>query len=416
MRNCLNPGLAAPINDLSRSTDEPVLPPYPSSVVPVSLTAPSGAFISAGYPAGTGEKAASSAAGFVELPAAIREKLKLLSFVTIVIVIFNHAVPYSLAYGAVEIRQPSALVEFLCRLWAVSFGRVSLMIFFLIAGYLFFWTLKPELSGFVEKWKKRLRSLVMPYLIWSVIGFAGFMLLYGMDGTRQLVGRRSSIAEGDWTQMLRTILWSPVPYQFWYVRDLCALILMSPLIYVAARFLGWWLGVAMAACWFAGILPSWPDQSGLTFFTLGAVLATRRVVPDWNLRPWLLPSLALWVSASVVNTVLHPLGNPVPWINKVVNIAWLVALWALLDLIRGRARERMVQAATFTFFVFAAHEPLMGAMRKVVFKFVPFNGVNSMVGFFLLPVVTLAICLVVGAMLRRRSPAVFRMLTGGRCQ
>ena len=125
MRNCLNPGPAVPIYDLSGNTANSVLPPSPSSVVPVSLSAPVRASISAAYPAGSGEQAVSSAAGFVELPAAIREKLKLLSFISILVVLFNHAAPYSLVYDGVEMKQPSAFAEFFIHLWQGSFGRVN---------------------------------------------------------------------------------------------------------------------------------------------------------------------------------------------------------------------------------------------------------------------------------------------------
>ena len=93
-----------------------------------------------------------------------------------------------------------------------------------------------------------------------------------------------------------------------------------------------------------------------------------------------------------------------------------MAVWCLVDRIRGLPRRYMSQAATFTFFVYAMQEPLMGALRKLLFKVVPFNGATSMASFVLMPLATLAICLCAGVFLRRRLPGLFGFLTGGRGQ
>ena len=47
----------------------------------------------------------------------------------------------------------------------IAFNAVPL--FFFVSGYLFFY--KKE--SFAVKWKKRLKSIVLPYVIWCLIGF-----------------------------------------------------------------------------------------------------------------------------------------------------------------------------------------------------------------------------------------------------
>lgn len=351
-----------------------------------------------------------------DLPAAVREKLKLLSFVSILVVLFNHSATFSLVYNGVEMKQPSPVAEFLLHLWQGSFGRVNRLLFFSISGFLFFWTLKPELNGFVDKWRKRIRSLAVPYLIWSAAGLIGFMVLFHLDSTRQLMGRRIGIGSSDWPSLLRILVWDPIPYQFWYIRDLLALILASPVIYVAARVFGWWLGFGAIAAWVFGWLPTWPEENGITFFILGAVVATRGIVPQWNLRPWLVPCLCIWTVSCLLNTATAVQGAPVPAIIKLGSLFGLVTVWALIDFARGQFRKLLLQAAAFTFFVFAAHEPMLSTLRKAFFKVMPFDGFYSMVAFVIIPLATLAACLVAGWLLRRFSPGLFGVLMGGRGQ
>jgi peptidoglycan/LPS O-acetylase OafA/YrhL len=79
----------------------------------------------------------------------IQEKLRLLSFVSILIVLFNHAAPLSLVYDGVLTKQPSPEADVLLTFWLSHLGRVNRPLFFFISGFLFFWTLKPGWSGWL---------------------------------------------------------------------------------------------------------------------------------------------------------------------------------------------------------------------------------------------------------------------------
>ena len=100
--------------------------------------------------------------------------------------------------------------------------------------------------------------------------------------------------------------------------------------------------------------------------------------------------------------------------NKLANVSGMVAIWGLGDLVTGPLRQKMLKAATLTFFVYLAHEPLMLTLKKLIFKCVPYNGSYSILTFLLLPMLVLAICLVAGDIMRRRMPRLFGFLMGGR--
>jgi fucose 4-O-acetylase-like acetyltransferase len=348
------------------------------------------------------------------LPPAIQDKLRLLSFISILIVLLNHAAPLSLVYEGVLTEQPSPEVDALLTFWFGHVGRVNRPLFFFISGFLFFWTLKPGWSGFLEKWRKRVKSLLVPYLVWSLLSCLLFGLAYWLTPTRALIGQRMGLASLTWLEWLGVWLCNPVAYQLWYLRDLLLLIFLSPLVSLLAARLGWFLVSGVMLAWLAGFLPSRPDETGLAFFTLGAVMAKKRIVPDWELRFWRWPCAFIWLLLCALNTWFDLSGEALPWMNKLASVIGLPAIWGLSDLVTGSLRQKLLKAAALSFFVYLAHEPLMLTLKKVIFKWVPYNGVNSVLTFLFLPVIVLTICLVVGAQLRRRLPKVFSFIMGGR--
>ena len=44
--------------------------------------------------------------------------------------------------------------------------RIAVPMFFVISGYLFFYKFKPSTEAFISKYKKRFKSLFIPYFIW----------------------------------------------------------------------------------------------------------------------------------------------------------------------------------------------------------------------------------------------------------
>ncbi len=347
-------------------------------------------------------------------PVAMNEKLSLLAFISILLVLLNHAVPLSLTYDGVLTRQPSSVAEFLLSFWQAHLGRVNRPLFFFISGFLFFWTIKPGWAGFVEKWRRRIKSLLVPYLVWSLLSCLFFVLCYWIPQTRAFIGSRMVFSSYSWREWLVVWLWNPYAYQLWYIRDLMLLVCLSPLSAFFATRLGWGLAAGIMVAWFADWLPSRPDEAGLTFFTLGVVLAKKRIIPDWDLRGWRWPCAVIWLLMCFANAVLAIDAISMPWVIKVANLFGMVAIWGLSDLLTGQLRQKMLKAATLTFFVYVAHEPLMLTLKKLAFKWVPYNGTTSLLAFILLPMTVLPICLMVGSLMRRHFPRLFSFLMGGR--
>ena len=101
--------------------------------------------------------------GLFPLSPRLSQKLRIISFFSILIILLNHAVNYEVLYGDSKLVTNFPFSDFLQRLVRDGLGRVNRPMFFFISGFLFFWTLEPEAAGFIRKFKRRIVSLVIPW-------------------------------------------------------------------------------------------------------------------------------------------------------------------------------------------------------------------------------------------------------------
>lgn len=180
---------------------------------------------------------------------------------------------------------------------------ISVPLFFLMSGYFFFRNVDNfDSKIYREKLKRRLKTLLLPYLLWNLIVVA-ILLLSEKFIPGMMSGAKKSVLQwgpGDWFANLFT---PPIAYQFWFIRDLFVFCLLTPLFYkcltsrIRLPFI-----VALIALWILGDCPILPERSfgGLVFFCLGAFLSLNRVILVDKLIPFALPLGLVWGTMSVL--------------------------------------------------------------------------------------------------------------------
>lgn len=160
-----------------------------------------------------------------------------------------------------------------------SMAYVAVPTFFLISGYYFFHGKELNAKTYVEKLKKRSRTLLVPYLLWNLLPMfnivAGnvFSILFRGKSTETLQGYFSDL----WNQGLWHVWWDmtagTMPYDspLWYVRDLMVMCILSPLAYLFIKYASRY-GVMLLVLLYVlgcktGIVGL--DMAAITFFILG---------------------------------------------------------------------------------------------------------------------------------------------------
>lgn len=364
----------------------------------------------------------------------LSRKIRFLSFFAIVGVVFCHAYNYYNRFlqpttVLYEGPNPGTMLQFMISNGLVRFG---VPLFFAFSGYLFFLSYDGTCKGYINKVLKRLRTLLVPYVIWTLLAGGVLYAVYRFVGME----RYSIVSEHIYA--LKTFgisKWfenSPA-FQLWYIAHLLRLVVISPLIYVLVKKCKLVPVIFFGLLWLLEIT-IFINCEGLFFFTVGAYLAVHRKsirgmepicdstcnVVRYKRNTWLFTML--WIVGCFSYSLLSGVfGNRafVPLIlwglYKVNVITGLVSVWRLYDLNCGAWQEKKwIQTAVgSTMFVYVSHEPLLHLLTDVCLERMVFNGVHTLT-YFGISAFVIVLCVVVGTGFKKVCPKGYGLLTGGR--
>jgi len=143
--------------------------------------------------------------------------------------------------------------------------EVCVPLFFVISGFLFFVNVppKPGVDYFWGKWKKRFGSLLIPYIIANCLAFAVYFA-----ANKYAPQMLSGFLGDKWLDPIFIFWKGPINLSLWFIRELIILVLLSPLIYLFVRYLGFAGVLALGALWMMGKGPA-----PLFLFSAGAAIA-----------------------------------------------------------------------------------------------------------------------------------------------
>ena len=183
------------------------------------------------------------------------EIIDLVKIILTIGIVFRHA-------ELMGVEGRSALFDGFSRVM-MGLTSVCVPLFFVLSGFLFFLNAPDhfEVPFFLNKWRRRLLSLVVPYLIANVVAFCCYWAAY-----RYAPSMMSGFFGDDWKNPLFVFWTGPVNLSLWFIRDLIIACLVSPLIYLLVRYTRIWGVLALAAVWIFVGGSHWYN----IWFTIGA--------------------------------------------------------------------------------------------------------------------------------------------------
>lgn len=270
----------------------------------------------------------------------------------------------------------------------ISDFRVGGVVFFYAVSGFF---LMKHFKGDIGSWwmsavLKRVRTLVVPYFIWCSLGVQGYDFLrqYGLSS-------------------LGPVANPPL----WYVKFLFLFCLASPLILVSIQCLNRkkaFLPVMLAS---VIILPCIPLPLkfcmflSLLMFSFGVGLALlgeeeRRSLES---RTMVFAGLCVWAAGLAMRALIPDMSLQMKWaINVYSALSLAVAMWGLCKV---DGSVRVVPCFRITFFIYCMHGILLRHFR--ILGYPPADGV-----------LVLITCVVVGMLVSRFAPLLYKILTGNR--
>jgi hypothetical protein len=351
-------------------------------------------------------------------------KLRLVSLLAVLAVLFVHAynlhTRFGLAENAPDMSGAPGAVGFVEYLVSQALCRWPVATLFAIAGFLFFRDLEPRWADYRRKFQRRLRTIVVPFLLWSTVGLVLYTVLQALPGSEHYFSK-DFLGSLNPRDIVSVLLLKPVAYPIWFLQTLISCIAIAPLLYWVVRLLRWAAVVPFAALWVLDVPSSnWTDLKGITFFAVGAVIAleVRRgatLAPPLWVQRWLPP---LWVAACVLFAAVLR-DNDAFWagtLHKGLMVMAVGAVWFGYAVYVERFKDSRLVAALlpFTFFIFVGQEPLMTIVKRLALHALGGGDGVLLAVFFAAPLVTMAACVGAAAALRFALPRPYSVLTGRR--
>ena len=279
-----------------------------------------------------------------------------------------------------------------------TIARLAVPIFFVMSGYLFFRNMhNMTLITYVEKLRKRVHTLIIPYFIWNIIA-ALFLVFVKHQETPSNFG-----------DLICWIFVKPTNFPLWFVRDLIMLVTISPFIFFIVKkykaiIFGLFLLIYMC---YPNVTVGVVSIESFFFFSLGCAFAR------WNFSVAQIPSIGrmlfylLALLLGVIMIITYGERN-----DHLFNLYLLIASIALLAFIYHQDFKVSNTLVSSTFFVFASHRLGITGIAKSIFVFIPDLMIRQTISYLIAPIIVYVFCMVIYLFIKRISPSVAIIING----
>lgn len=294
---------------------------------------------------------------------------------------------------------------------------VSVPLFFLFAGYLFFQNFDP--MQLVPKLGRRVRTLLVPYLLWNLIAIiiawiawrvTGKNFASSVDfssfGIREFMLSFWNLAQGKY----------PIDIPLWFLRSLIVIMAFTPVIYLVVKYLRVFSLLLFFILSYL-LLPCVPgaDWGNVFYFSIGAYFAMHAPVLLTTLIPYWGLSAMVWLGMSLIALFFPDSG----WYRAAMTLTTMSGIFTLITMTAWLQSKREIRMSKLlcesAFFLYAFHGLIIGLILTTVFGIVPRSSNFLLIlAYFLTPIITIAITLAVYKAAKKLTPGLLSLLTGGR--
>ncbi|NDK56362.1 acyltransferase family protein [Pontibacter fetidus] len=352
----------------------------------------------------------------------LKLKLRLLSLIAMIMVVFVHAYTFDLNGYAGAMAMHKNYNSFFQDFISQGVARVASPLFFIISGFLLFARFKLTTAVITYKYRKRIQTMLIPFLLWSVYGIVLYFVLQLIPFLKPHFTHHI-ISDMSFRQWVITLFIEPIPYQLWFMRDLMMLVLLCPVVWLLVRYLKLLFLVPLLICWVLDLDFIIFTSGSLFFFAVGCYLA--KLPESLNVKltkiPFQIP-LVNWLGMVLFRTQLNFINYPntmlLMLLHKLAILVGIFAIWLTVSSYidaTGFDSRKWLTTSVSPFFIYTFHEPLLSFIKKGLLLFIPVQQQATVLLVYLLaPILTILLAILVSRVVRQYAPALFHSLTGYR--
>lgn len=334
------------------------------------------------------------------------QKFRFVSTLSMIAVVFIHAkfimsrwdscMDTNTVIGRISDIVQFSISEMLCRL--------AVPLFFLISGFFMAYHNDGSIPTYICKIKSRVRSLLVPYLIFSVV----WLVILMFAGRIEIGGIRDFI--------LRVFV-SPIPFQFWFLQHLMILVLFSVLLFQLIKHFGILSMTILAIIYLLDNDIRTGFGGSLFYYGMGMSLCVNPLKGHLKHKNAFICAFAIMFVTCVlarffelgIDYILYSIANKIMIFCGVCWFVW----WILLDTTPFSTPKWLAMSSGTSFLIFCLHEPLLSFLKNMYLHIFSAQ-YEILVGYFILPSVAILLCLIADCLISKTNIGLYGFLTGGR--
>ncbi len=313
----------------------------------------------------------------------------------------------------------------------------SVPIYFFISGYVFFLGIELTKEKYVQKLKNRVKSLLIPYLIWNTLAVVRLVIKCNpffqeaVGGVNKFNFSWSGLLSYYWVcydgSLVVDVNTGSAIYDYanvplWFLRNLMLVVLFTPLIWWVLRRTKYFVVVLLGVLWFVSCYCMTIDMNRVItaffYFSFGAYMSINRKDMLVEFGKYFRSSVVLYISLGALHIVSeYYFPDWVTLTIKQLNIfvglvfAYNLSAW----LIKKGICKVSPLLSSVSFFVYVSHMLVVGGIILIMTMLIRPHS-----DFMYICVCLLSVVLVVGLLLsvfwllRRYCPAVLNVIAGRR--
>ena len=361
-------------------------------------------------------------------------KIKILSFLLIIMIVYLHDSNFYLATTSIPSITDKPYINFINIFIQIFISegvtRSAVPLFFIFTGYLFFLNVDKYKSFhdfFFYKIKHRTKTIIVPYMFWSLFGFFILFIFQSMPFIKNYLVTNDIMPllnKLSLSEFFFRITFRPIPYQLWFLRDLIFMNLLSPLIYYQIKYyrsLSYIILPLLVLIWLVNIQLYLVSNVAFLFFYVGSVILLINISEIQLRKPTLFILTLTWIALLVVTTLLFIYSKSSSSFILQRGAVFLggIVIWYLYDHIPIDKLMIFQKLSAYTFVIFVAHEPALSLCKSlsinlILKNFNHYNGYSLLIIYLILPIFISYLTASFGYYLKKNLPHFYILVTGNR--
>lgn len=330
-------------------------------------------------------------------------KLNFFSFYCMIMIVFIHSFNFAFVKS-----NPLNYVSFFESFISQGVSRVAVPIFYCISGFLFFKEQSFFYDSYLLKLKKRLKTLLVPYFIWSLISLILFFAIKQFQFSSVILLDKQ-LTKFD---LLNILILDPIPYQLWFIRDLFLLCVISPILFFLIKKTKGLIIVFFLFLWFYDFNLVIFRNEALLFFSLGSGLSIFGIsLLNKKLAHMSIFFFFIWIFLIVIKIMFF---DTIILFHRIAILFGVFSCWFMYDKFYYGIRDIDKKIYSYSFFLFLSHEPLLTFFKKIVSYFNKIISLNELFIYIFAPMLTIVLCILIAAIFKTKLPKLYFLFTGSR--